>query len=56
MFETGYAIEKLQNFLRTEDDRQFLRLLGRWDDVFEGPVPMECDLIKKAESGYGDEN
>jgi hypothetical protein len=33
-----------------------MRLFGSRDHVFEGPLLMECDLVEKAEGGYGDEN
>src|SRR6266568_5523312 len=56
MLGTGDTIEEVQHLLWTEDNGQLLRLLRRRDDVFQGPIPMQGDLIEKAESGYGDEN
>jgi hypothetical protein len=29
---------------------------GRGDDVFETPIPMGCDFVKKTQGGYGDED
>ena len=46
----------MQDFFRTQDNGQLLRLLGRRDDVFETPIPMKCDLVEKAQGGYGDED
>jgi hypothetical protein len=56
VFEAGYAIEKLPDFFRAEDEGKFLGLFGSRDNVFEGPLLMECDLMEKTESGYRDEN
>ena len=39
MLRAADAAEKLENFLRAQDNRQCVRFLGRRDDVIEGPVP-----------------
>src|ERR1041385_7094607 len=56
MLGAGHTIQELQYLLWTENHGQLLRLLGRRNDVFQGPIPMQGDLIEKAESRYGDEN
>jgi hypothetical protein len=48
--------QELQDFLGTQDNGQRLRFLGRRDDVFETPIPMKCDFVKKAQRGYGDKD
>src|ERR1700730_9055671 len=44
---------ELQYFFGTQDNRQRLRLLGRRDDVFETPIPMKCDFVKKTQGRDG---
>ena len=54
MLEAGHASEKLPDLFRTENDRQFLRLLGSGNDRFEGPLFLEGDLIEEAKGGDGE--
>ena len=35
MFDTAHAAEKLQDFLRAQDNGEFLRFLRRGDDILE---------------------
>jgi len=56
MLEALYAAQELQDLLRTQDNRQLLRLLGRRDNFFQAPILMKRDFVEKAKSGYGDED
>ena len=56
MLELCTQLKKLQDFFRTQDNRQLLRLLGRRDDFFQGPVLMKRDFVEETKSGYGDED
>ena len=42
MLDAADAAQKLQDFFRTQDNRQLLRLLGRWDDFFQAANPYEA--------------
>lgn len=48
------AGEKSQDFLGAENDRQFLGLLGSGNDLFEGPLFLEGDLVQEAKGGDGE--
>lgn len=52
----GNTGKKLQDFLGTKHDRQGLRLFRSGDDLFEGPVLLESDLIQEAECGNGNQD
>ena len=39
MLGAAHTVEKLEDFLRAQNDGQFLRLLGRGDDVLETSSP-----------------
>ena len=56
MFAARHAAQKVEDLLRAQDHRQFLRLLRRRDDVLEGPVLLEGDLVEEAQGGDGDED
>ena len=53
-WDPGHASEKLQDLFRTENDRQFLRLLGSGDDVFQVPIPAKGDFVEEAKGGDGE--
>ena len=48
-------VEKLDDFLRAEHDRQRLRRLRRGEHVVEGPPLLKRDPIEEAERRHGDE-
>ncbi|SEJ80531.1 hypothetical protein SAMN04244575_06321 [Sinorhizobium meliloti] len=54
MFEIEHAAEKVLHFLRTEDDWQLLRLLGKRQYLFRNSVPLERDTEEKAQHSNGD--
>ena len=56
MFETLYAGQKLQDFFRTQNNGQLLRLLGSRDDFFHDPIPMKSDFVQETKSSYGDKD
>src|SRR5260370_13882985 len=56
MFGAGDGPEKLHNFLGAKNDRQFLWLLGRGDDLFKGPVLLESDFVKETQRANCNEN
>ena len=56
MLETLYAAQELQNFLRTQDNRQLLRFLGRRNYFFEVPILVERDFVEETKSRYGDDD
>ena len=56
MLEALYAAQEMQDFFGTQDNGQFLRLLGRRDDVLQTPIPMKRHFIKETQGGYGDED
>ena len=56
MLDALYAAQELQDLLRTQDNRQLLRLLRRRDNFFQAPILMKRDFVEEAKSGYGDED
>ena len=56
MFAAAHATQKVKDLFRAQNYRQFLRLLGRRDDVFELPVLLERDFVEESQSGDGDED
>jgi hypothetical protein len=56
MLETPHTGQKLQNFLRTQDNRQLLRFLGRWNYFCQVPILVERDFVEETKSRYGDDN
>jgi hypothetical protein len=42
------------DFLRAQNDGQFLRLLGKRKHIREGPFPLEGDLVEEAKCRNGD--
>ena len=53
MLDTLHAASELQDLFGAQDNRQLLRFLGRRDDVFETPIPLKCDFVKKTQGGDG---
>src|ERR1700730_1626706 len=51
-----YVVQELQDLLRTQDNRQLLRLLRGRDNFFQAPILMKRDFVEEAKSGYGDED
>ena len=47
MFGAADALQKVEDLLRAQDNGQCLRLLGRRDNVLEGPVLLERDLVEE---------
>jgi hypothetical protein len=47
---------KTQNFFRTQDNRQLLRLFGRWNNFFKVPILMERYFVEETKSRYGDDD
>jgi hypothetical protein len=56
VFDVFDAVQKLQYFFWAHNHRQCLGLLGRWNDVFDGPVFAERNLVEEAQSSHGDED
>src|SRR5437867_2106732 len=56
MFGAADALEKVENFLRAQNDGQLLGFLGCRDDLIEGPLPFERDLVEKSQGGDGNED
>jgi hypothetical protein len=56
MLPATNAAEKLENFLRAQNDGQCLRLLRRWDDIPENPIPAERNLIEETQCCNRDED
>lgn len=56
VFDVEDATEEPLNFLRTEDDRQPLGLLGKWQNLFRRPVPIERHSVEKAQCRDGGVN
>jgi hypothetical protein len=56
MLDALYAAQELQDLLRTQDDRQLLRLLRRRDNFFQAPILMQRDFVEEAKSGYRGED
>ena len=46
MLEALYAAQELQDLLRTQDNRQLLRLLRRRDNFFQAPILMKRDFVE----------
>jgi hypothetical protein len=42
------------DFLRAQNDGQFLRLLGKRKHIREGPFPLEGDLVEEAKCRNSD--
>src|SRR5271155_5423760 len=54
LFSTSNASEEVYDFLRAQNDGQFLRLLGKRKHIREGPFPLEGDLVEEAKCRNGD--
>jgi|SRR6516164_550681 hypothetical protein len=54
VFAIGEAAEKLQDFLGTENDGQFLGHLGSGNDFVHVPLAAQRYFVKETQSGYGD--
>ena len=52
MFDRRHVAEKLQDLLRTENDRQLPGSFGGRDNLVEVPLPTERDFVEKTNSGY----
>lgn len=48
MLDAVHAVEEPLDFLKAEDDGQLLLLLGKRENVFEGPVLSERHPIEEA--------
>jgi hypothetical protein len=46
-------VEELKDFLRAENDREMLRLLGNGDDVSQVPIPVKAHFVNEAKSRHG---
>ena len=44
LFSTSNASEEMYDFLRAQNDGQFLRLLGKRKHIRKGPFPLEVIL------------
>ena len=49
VLEAGRTVEDTEDFLWTGDDGQFAGLLGERDGLLKVPVPLEGDLVEKAQ-------
>src|SRR5580704_5121081 len=56
MLDALYAAQELQDLLRTQDNRQLLRLLRRRDNFFQAPILMKRYFVEEAKSGYRGED
>ena len=45
LFGAAHAAEKLEHFLGAQNDGQGLGLVGRRDDLLDGPILLERDLV-----------
>ena len=54
LFSTSNASEEMYDFLRAQNDGQFLRLLGKRKHIRKGPFPLEGDLVEEAKCRNGD--
>jgi hypothetical protein len=55
VFDVAERAEELEDFFRTQYNRQFLRFLGHRDNVFKSPVFVKGDLIQEAQGGDCDQ-
>jgi hypothetical protein len=44
----------MYDFLRAQNDGQFLRLLGKRKHIRKGPFPLEGNLVEEAKCRNGD--
>src|SRR5439155_11854185 len=56
MLGAADALEKMKNLLWAKNNGKPLWLLGSWDDLIEGPVLFQGNLIEKAQGGNSDED
>jgi hypothetical protein len=56
MLDIPHTAQKLQNFFRTEDDRQLLGLLGVGNDFLQRPILMKRDFVEETESRYREDD
>src|SRR5947209_18551977 len=56
MLGAAYAVQKVEDLLRTQNHRQPLRLLRRRNGVVEAPVLLEGNLVEKSQGGNSDED
>jgi len=56
MLDTPHTAQKPQNFFRTQDDRQLLRLLGRWHNFFKLPILMERYFVEETKRCYSEDD
>src|SRR5665811_1064764 len=54
LLSTSNTSKEAYDFLRAQNDRQFLRLPGKGKHVRERPFPLECDLVKESKCPNGD--
>ena len=56
MLAIPHTAQKLQNFFRTQDDRQLLGHLGGRNDFLQAPILMKRDFVKETKSCYGQDD
>src|ERR1700687_5215800 len=56
MLGAANALEKMKNLLWAKNNGEPLWLLGSWDDLFEGPVLFEGNLVEEAQGGNSNED
>jgi hypothetical protein len=56
MLDTPHTAQKPQNFFRTQDNRQLLRLLGRWNNFFKLPILMERYFVEETKRCYSEDD
>ena len=56
MFVAIDACEEMRDFLRAQNDRQFLRLPGKRENVFKRPALFERNPVEEAERPDGEVN
>ena len=55
MFDELHAAKKMQNLFGAEDKGQLLRLLGKRENLLEGPWPLQRKLVEEAKRCNSDE-
>jgi hypothetical protein len=48
LFSASNASEEMYDFLRAQNDGQFLRLSGKGKHICKGPFLLESDLVEEA--------
>jgi len=54
LFSASNASEEMYDFLRAQNDGQFLRLHGKRKYIREGPFPLEGDLVEEVKCCDGE--